>query len=131
LQIVSRPEREHPRFAHEAAVTLHVGGRAIEGRTRNVSRGGLCADLSDPIALGTELEVDLALVFDHDAQSEALRVPGRVAWGTMVVEAHQVGVAFRVLDAERAEYLRLFLRYLDDSRIEKLPRDAPVDERFG
>jgi hypothetical protein len=129
-EYVSRAEREHPRFAHEAVVTVRLGNAAVEGRTRNVSRGGVCADVAQAVAVGADILVDLALVFD-EAQSEPLQLPARVVWCTMVDHAYQLGIAFRVMDAERAEYLGLFLRYLDDSRIEKLPRDAPVDERFG
>jgi hypothetical protein len=48
----------------------------------------------------------------------------------MVDDAHQVGVAFRPIDAKKAEYLALFLRYLDDRHAEKRPRDLSVDDRF-
>ena len=62
LEIVTGPQRAHPRYAHEAAIRLRGGGVELEGRTRNVSRGGLCADLADPIATGTDVEVDIQLV---------------------------------------------------------------------
>src|SRR5204862_4104119 len=77
---VSRPEREHPRYAHEAAITLHTPGRSISGRTCNVSRGGLCATLAEPIAIGTDIEVDLQPVFDDGRQSEPMRLPARLVW---------------------------------------------------
>jgi Tfp pilus assembly protein PilZ len=132
---VSTPDgRQHPRYAHEAAITLIVkGGKAIQGRTQNVSRGGLCADLAEPIAPGTELQVDLQLVFENEEHSDALRVPARVAWCTPVDEGHQVGLAFKPLDAERTKYLGMFLRFLDgEARVKNdKRRDAPVDEKFG
>lgn len=127
-------ERKHPRYAHEAAVTLFVGGKAVQGRTQNVSRGGLCADLADAIPVGTELEVDLQLVFENEEHSEALRIPARVAWCTSVDEAHQVGLAFKPLDAELAKYLGMFLRFLDsEERVknDKQRRAETVDEKFG
>ena len=103
----------------------------IEGRTRNVSRGGLCATLADPVPVGADLDVDLVLVFEDEAQSEALRLPARTVWCTSVDDAHQVGVAFRPLSAEASEYLTMFLRYLDDSRVEKVNRPIPeIDDRF-
>jgi PilZ domain len=123
-------DREHPRYAHEAAVTFYVGAVTHEGRTQNVSRGGLCASLADPVPVGTDVDVSIVLVFDDDMQSEALRLPARVVWCTDVDEAHQVGIAFRPLDAQRAEYLAIFLRYLDDHRAETRPRDLSVDDRF-
>ena len=111
---------------------LYAGSRAVEGRTHNVSRGGLCANLADPIPVGADIEVDLILVFDDEAHSEPLRLPARVVWCTPVDDANQVGVVFRALDVERAEYLGLFLRYLDDgSRREKTPRESEIDKRFG
>jgi hypothetical protein len=123
-------EREHPRYAHEASVTLHLGTKTIEGRTRNVSRGGLCADLADPVEVGVDLDVDLVLVFEDDAQSEPLRLPARVAWCTPLDDAHQVGLSFRVLDRDTAEYLTMFLRFLDDGRAPKSQRAADIDDRF-
>lgn len=127
---MSAPEREHPRYAHEAAVTLHVGKKAYDGHTRNVSRGGLCADLTDPIALGTDVMVDLSLVFDEDTQSEPVRLAARVVWCTTVNDGHQVGVSFKPLTAQQLEFLTLFLRYLDDSRTETAPREQTLDDRF-
>jgi hypothetical protein len=128
--MVTRSEREHPRYAHDVAVTFRFGPKAIEGRTRNVSRGGLCANLSDPIDMGTDIDVEIVLVFDDGMQSEALRLPGRVAWCTTVDDAHQIGVSFRGLDKKRTEYLGMFLRYIDDQRSEKPSREMSLDDRF-
>ncbi len=127
---VATIDREHPRYAHEATVTFHIGTIEHEGRTQNVSRGGLCANLPDALPIGSDVDVSIVLVFDDDMQSEALRLPARIVWCTTVDDAHQIGVAFRPLDAERAEYLTIFLRYLDDRRTEKRPRDLPIDDRF-
>jgi len=127
---VSRSEREHKRYAHEVAVTFRVGTTAIEGRTRNVSRGGLCANVADPIAMGTDIEIDIVLVFDDGMESEALRLPCRVAWCTTVDDTHQIGVAFRALDKQRSEYLTMFLNFLDDQHGETRPREQSIDDRF-
>lgn len=111
-------------------MTFFVGTARREGRTKNLSRGGLCADLAEPIAAGLDVDVGISLVFSDDQQSEVLRLPARVAWCTHVDEGHQVGIAFRPLDAKRAEYLALFLRYLDDHKAETSPRDIDIDDRF-
>lgn len=111
-------------------MTFHFGKQAIAGRTHNVSRGGLCANLADPIPNGVDVEVAIVLVFDDEMQSEALRLPGRVVWCTPLDDAHQVGLSFRPLAAEQTEYLAVFLRYLDNSKSEKAPRNLSVDERF-
>ncbi len=126
----SAKEREHRRYAHEAAVICHVAGKRFEGRTRNVSRGGLCADLADKITVGTDLMVDLSLVFEDEAQSEPLRLPARVVWCTTVDDTHQIGLVFRPLAAGISDQLEMFLHYLDDTRAEKAPRAASVDDRF-
>ncbi|MEO8845033.1 MAG: PilZ domain-containing protein [Kofleriaceae bacterium] len=124
------PGREHPRYAHEAAVTFHAGAEEAEGRTQNVSRGGLCASVDEPLVLGTELDISIVLMFDDDVQSEPLRVPARVVWSTMVDDTHQVGIMFRALSAEQTQYLNIFLKYLDGHRAEQRPRDLSVDDRF-
>ena len=104
----------------------------IAGRTRNLSRGGLCATLSEAIAIGTEIVVDIQLVFEHGRQSEPLRLPGRIAWCTWINESHQVGVQFLPIEDEAAEYLTMFLRYLDDgTRAQRSKRESTLDKRFG
>lgn len=127
-------EREHQRYAHEAAVTMDVPGQqSIQGRTQNVSRGGLCADLADAVPVGTDVEVDLQLVFENEEHSEPLRIPARVVWCTSVDDAHQIGLCFKPMSAELAKYLGMFLRFLDSEERVKNDkrRDTPVDEKFG
>jgi hypothetical protein len=128
---VSRNEREHQRYAHEVAVTFRLDGKVVEGRTRNVSRGGLCASVADAIPMGTDIDIDIVLMFEDGMQSEALRLPCRVAWCTTLDDAHQIGVAFRGMDKKRADYLAVFLRCLDDQRSELVPRQLSLDDRFG
>ena len=133
LEHVTKLDREYPRYAHEAAVTLHVRGSSLTGRTHNVSRGGMCANLAEPLVAGIEIDVDVQLVFDHDVQSEPLRLPARIAWCTPFDDQFQIGLSFRPLDGEKAELFTIFLRLLDD-HVREPPvrmRDQDVDERFG
>ncbi len=124
-------EREHKRYAHEAVLTLHVGEKSHWGRTQNLSRGGLCADLGEAIANGTNVEMDIQLVFD-DVESEPLRLPARVVWCTTLDDAFQVGLSFRPLTTEQIEDLGLFLRYLDDGEPkQRARRESNLDKRFG
>ena len=128
---MSRPQRQYPRYAHEAAITLIAPGLEISGRTCNVSGGGLCATLSEPIAIGTEIQIAIQLVFDHGRHSEALRLPGRIVWCTWIDECHQVGVQFVALDTKTSEDLTMFLRYLvDEHSVAASEIAASVDERF-
>ncbi|MEJ7601841.1 MAG: PilZ domain-containing protein [Kofleriaceae bacterium] len=137
---MSRPTREHPRYAHEATVTVTPagsagatpGGAAISGRTSNVSRGGMCAEMTEAMTNGAEVEVDITLIFDEETQSEPLRVAGRVVWCTSVGDGYQLGVAFKPLDAEKLAYLTMFLRLLDDGEpAQRTPRESTLDKRFG
>ena len=136
---VSRLEREHPRYAHEAAITFHALEREIAGRSRNVSRGGLCAELDEELPVGTSIEIDLQLVFGDDRHSEPLRLPARIAWCTAIDDHHQVGVQFLPMHEETAADLMMFLRYLDGrGALQPLAPEAPgaaprasIDERFG
>jgi hypothetical protein len=124
-------QREHPRYAHEAAVTVMTGNATVSGHTTNLSRGGLCASLAQPIPTGTAIDVDVVLVFEGDVRSEPLRLPALVVWCTGVDDGHQIGISFRTLDAEFAEYLGLFIKYLDQGGPkERMKRDMPVDDRF-
>lgn len=128
---MDRPQREYPRYAHEAAITLLTPGQEITGVTHNVSRGGLCATLSEEIAVGTAIEIGLQLVFGREHRSEALRVPARIVWCTPIDDGHQVGAQFLPLDSETAEYLTMFLRYLGEEETGKAnPATLSVDDRF-
>jgi hypothetical protein len=128
---VDRSQREHQRYAHEAAITLYTPGREICARTCNVSHGGLSACLAEEIAVGTEIELDLQLVFD-DRQTEPLRLPGRIVWCTAIDDYHQLGVQFLPLDHDTAADLSLLLRYLRDRNAPREESAAvSIDERFG
>ena len=127
---VAQSEREHPRYAHKAAITVLLGSKQIHGHTNNVSRGGLCVSVSDAVVVGSDIDVDLSLVFENDVRSESLRMPARVVWCTPVDDEFQLGLSFRPTDAERAHYLTMFLRYLDEAREERKAPSDNVDERF-
>jgi hypothetical protein len=111
---------------------MHVGTKVHQGRTTNVSRGGLSADLPAAIAVGTEIDVDLQLVFEDDAQTEPLRVSGRIVWCTALEDVYQVGVAFKPLPADKVQLMTIFLRYLDDSgpRTKTPKPERSVDDQF-
>lgn len=114
-------------------MTIRVNGKAYKGLTTNVSRGGVAADLQTAVPVGTEIECDLQLVFDDDAQSEALPVPGRVVWCTAVEDNFQIGVAFKPMTTDKAQLLAMFLRYLDDSgpRGKQPKPERSIDDQFG
>jgi hypothetical protein len=113
-------------------IAIKVDGREVQGRTTNVSRGGLCAEFPAQVKYGTEVSLAMVLVFDEGTQSEALEIPARCVWCTPVDEGWQVGFAFKPMPAERAQYLTMFLRYLDDSgpRTKQPKVERSVDDQF-
>lgn len=127
---VATADRQHPRYAVEAAIILHVATGLCEGRTRNISRGGLCANIAEALLIGAEIDISIVLMFDDNQHSEPLRLPARVVWSTALDNAHHIGVAFRPLDAAKQERLAMYLSYLEQQATEKRVRDLPVDERF-
>jgi hypothetical protein len=134
---VNDSERQHQRFAHEVAVRMRFANgngktKATEGRTCNVSRGGLCANVGSAIPAGSDVLVDVVLVFDDGLQSEALTLPSRVAWCTTVDDEFQIGVSFKPLDAERAQLVAMFLKYLGEEKQPKQKRvEKSIDDQFG
>ncbi len=113
-------------------MTFHHAGKELQGRTRNVSRGGVCAQIGDPLPNGATVELDVTLIFDEETQSEPLRLPGRITWCTPLDEGFQIGLMFLPLDAEQGEFLGLFLKYLDDGNLRERPftKTADIDDRF-
>jgi hypothetical protein len=105
-------DREFPRYAVEAALTLRAGETSVSGRSTNLSRGGICGQVNGTLPVGTQITVELALVFDDKNVSEVLPLPARIVWSTPLDDGNQVGLAFRPLNPEQVKYLDLFLRYL-------------------
>ena len=129
---MAETERQYPRYAHEATVRFRSGDVVAEGRTRNVSRGGLCANVTAQLPVGNDIDVEIVLLFDDNSQSEPLKVQARVVWCTPIDDgAFQLGISFRPMDTTTAEYLTLFLKYLSEDKAPKAPRAKTVDEKFG
>ena len=107
-------KRVSARFAVALSAELETrSGRIHRGIARNLSRGGICLETIDALAAGDEVVVRVRLVFDEDRTSEPLELPARVVWCTSLGDAQQVGTQFRPLSPERATYLDMFLRYLE------------------
>lgn len=112
-------QRQSPRFAHEAELTLVAGAVRITGRTSNLSRGGICAVMSGPIRVGTSGEAELALVFAEDELSEPLRLQARVVWCTALEQHYQVGLSFSGVLPEQQKFLDMFLRFLEEGATQR------------
>ena len=129
---VGSTDRQHPRIAADVGIQFYVGTQQVaDGRTLNVSRGGLCADLTSSLPIGKDVDVEMRLVFEDKSQSEALRLPARIVWCTMFEGAYQVGISFRPFDKQRAEYLAMFLKYLGEhDKPSRSKKATNIDDRF-
>jgi hypothetical protein len=113
---MSSDARAHPRYALEVDAEVRTATGKIPARTRDVSRGGLALVLAEALPLGTELTLNLALVFDEETFSEPLLLRARVVWCTRIADAHQIGTTFVSMTTEQRAYLDMFLRYLTEGK---------------
>jgi hypothetical protein len=110
-----KPEdaRLHPRYAAEVEGKLRMGHLELDVRTRNVSRGGICFVLDQQLPRGSDIELDIALMFDEGTVSESLRLKARIVWCTAVAKGRwQVGASFFAVSGDSRRYLDLFVKYM-------------------
>ena len=106
--------RRHPRFHVDVEAVVHATrGRNFSARTRDLSRSGICLVTSAAIQKGEPVVVELVLAFGNNAFSEPLHLEARVVWCTAIDRSFQVGAMFTALSDEHADFLDMFLRYLD------------------
>jgi hypothetical protein len=118
--------RTYRRYALAVDAVLVHGGQSLPIRTRDLSRGGMCFALSNPLPVGDVLEMSLSLVSDKDQRSAPLGVRARVVWCTPLTDGRfQIGASFLGLTAEQRSYLDVFLRFLRDSV--EMPAESPED----
>ncbi len=109
-------QRQTPRFALDARIEFEAPTGRHEGRCINLSSGGLCAQMAESVALGSDLKLSVTLVFDVDSFSEPLSLRARSVWCTALGEGYQVGFQFLPLDHAQSSYLAMFLRFLEEGR---------------
>lgn len=108
-------DRQHPRYAIGTEVTLRSrSGIIARGRTTNLSRGGLCADLDAEPSRAQQVDVLIALVFSAEGVSEPLSLPARVVWCTGLGDRYQVGLSFLPLSKDQTGFLDMFIRFLEE-----------------
>lgn len=106
--------RQYERFAVDVRVEVDVaGGTVLTGHTCNISLGGLCVDLAAPLQAGSDVNIRVALIFEDERHSDQLELPLHVVWSTPLERGHQIGGQFRELSKEQAEYLDVFLSFLE------------------
>jgi hypothetical protein len=104
--------RQHERFAVEVDAEVSADSRTYDAKTRDLSRGGVCFVISEPLKVGSSFSCSLTLVLGENTFSEPLVLSGIVAWCTPTDEGYQIGAAFGTLDAEIRDYLMMFLNFL-------------------
>ena len=111
--MTAKEARVHPRYAAEIEGTLRLEHRELRLRTRNVSRGGICFVIDQEIPRGSDVEIEIALMFDEGTVSESLRLRARIVWCTAIaVSKWQVGASFFAISGEARRYLDLFVKYM-------------------
>jgi PilZ domain-containing protein len=129
--------RKHKRFAVDVEAVVHTPGGPFPARTRDLSKAGICLITSVALKGNQWVGLELVLAFGDNAFSEPLRLDARVVWCTPIGTSFQVGAMFNALSHEDADFLNMFLRYLDGSLVpgrqaaaeEEEEREAPPDEK--
>jgi hypothetical protein len=118
--------RQHPRYAMEIDVEIRTASGPVPARSRDVSRGGLCCISKEALPLGTDVQLNMALVFDEKTFSEPLLVRARVVWCTgLGHDRFQLGTTFIGLTQDDRAYLDMFLRYIREGQARQATAEVP------
>jgi hypothetical protein len=117
--------RTYPRFAIDAAIRIESTTGSAQGRSRNLSRGGLCLEVDQPFEVGSDVSIHVTLRFDDEGESEPLALPARVVWCTPIGTRFQLGTQFCALPTRESSFLEMFLRYLEAN---EPAAEDPVEE---
>ncbi len=104
--------RVHERFGVEIDSTVTSAAGIFRAITRDVSRGGACFEVKEPMAVGSSFDISLSLVLGANSYSEPLKLAGKVVWCTPTELGFQIGAAFGPMGADTKEFLRMFLNFL-------------------
>jgi type IV pilus assembly protein PilZ len=96
-------KRGHPRTALKAVVTCHrKDGTTFEGRSKDISIGGMYLESTEAVAFGTELTIEVSL----PRTKGALRLPAVVRW----TDKAGFGVQFGLLGARETHAISQLIR---------------------
>jgi hypothetical protein len=103
-----------PRYSLRLSAELRTATRSAIGVTRNVSAGGVCVEIDQPLAEGTELELVLFVVEDdiESADARTLEFRASVQWTSEGDHGHLIGVKFVDPDPSKIAALGNALRVL-------------------
>ena len=103
--------RQHPRYAIEADLLVDTGTQQLRSSSSNISRGGMCAELTAPVRPGQTVKLTLALPIE--TAPNPLQLTARAVWCTRLDERYQVGFIFGSLRREELAVIDLYLRTLE------------------
>ena len=83
--------RTDPRYDRRVEVEIVAEGKTHQGRTRNISLGGMYVETSDQIAIGTTVQVR----FRVPTQPEPVDVTADVRWLERGAEGRLAGIGLR------------------------------------
>ena len=96
-------KRGHPRTVIDTAVTCHrPDGTNFEGRSKDISIGGMYLESTEPVAFGDQLTIELSL----PRTKGALRLPAVVRW----MHKTGFGVQFGLLGARDTHAISQLIR---------------------
>ncbi len=91
-------------------ITIKHLGNAI-----NISEGGMCAIIDDPLPIGHKIDLDLVLPTssndDKQESSNPIKLEGVVVWTkhSESLNKHQIGIKFTDINAHGKEILKSFV----------------------
>ena len=105
-------KRRFPRYALDVECELHAGDLTLRSRTRNLSLSGIAIMMAEPLPLGCEVTLQLALGFPDNERSEPIDLPATVMWCTPLAGAFQLGARFHELSPHLSHLVRVFIQFL-------------------
>jgi hypothetical protein len=104
--------RADQRFAVQVDAEVTTDAGVMKAVTRDLSRGGVCFIVPEPLARSSGFAISLSLVLGENMFSEPLRLQGAVIWCTRTGEGYQIGASLTQLSEETRQYLKMFLGFL-------------------
>jgi hypothetical protein len=127
--VADRPEQRHsPRRRVGLSARVFTGAAWVEAHSRDLSRGGVCLVVEQPVPVGTVIGLQLRLVFAGEGESEPLELRARVVWCTAVAGGHQIGASLVETTPTATGYLDAFLHFLEQQPVAEA---APGPKKGG
>ncbi len=99
--------RQYPRVEELVLISYETpkSAQVKTSSTRNISGGGLCFDVAEPLSRDDVLQLVMAKVVDDGARSTTIPIQARVIWvGELGKGKYRVGLRFTEIDEmHRAE----------------------------